>query len=268
MPHPAETFRKLHVAGDPLVMVNVWEAGTARMMQALGAKALATSSAAHAYALGRPDGGTVTRDEALTHAADIVAATDLPVQGDFENGFGDAPEDCAETVRLAAEAGLAGICIEDTVFPSGVPYDFDLAVDRMRAAASAARALPHDFMLTARADGIMIGHYDTDEAIQRLLAFQDVGVDCLYAPLPPSLADLARVCAAVDLPVNALAAGPFATATRDDFASAGAARISIGSALARVTQRAIHDAGRQMIEGDFSALSGALSGDLVDNLIK
>lgn len=267
MTHPAETFRSLHIAGNPLVMINVWDAGTARMMTALGAKALATSSAAHAYTLGRPDGGTVTRDEALTHAADIVAATDLPVQGDFENGFGDAPEDCAQTVRLAAEAGLAGICIEDTGFPTGAPYDFELAVEHMRAAASAARALPHDFMLTARADGIMIGAYDTHEAIRRLRAFQDAGVDCLYAPLPPTMQDLTQICAAVDLPVNALAAGPFATQTRADFAAAGIARISIGSAMARVTHQAIHAAGLQMLDGDFSALGGAMSGDLVDKLI-
>ena len=210
MPHIAETFRALHVAGDPTVMINVWDAGSAKMMQKLGAKALATSSAAHAYVLGRTDGGGVTRDEALSHAADIVAATELPVQGDFENGFGDSPDDCAQTVRLAAEVGLAGICIEDLSYPSFAPYDYDLAVERMRAAADAARGLGHDFVLTARADGVMVGAYNTDEAIRRLQGFEAAGVDCLYAPMVPSMAEVKRVCEAVTLPVNVLAAGKFA----------------------------------------------------------
>lgn len=267
MTHPAETFRALHVAGDPLVMVNVWDQGTARMMEKLGAKALATSSAAHAYTLGRTDGGTVTRDEALAHAQDIMVVTSLPVQGDFESGFGDAPEVCAETVRLAAEVGLAGICIEDTMFPSQAAYPFELAVERMAAAASAARALPHDFVLTARADGIMTGQYDTDEAIRRLQAFEAAGVDCLYAPLPPDMKALARICAAVGKPVNALAAGRFAGQSRADFGAAGVARISIGSALARVTHQAILNNGRMMIEGDFTGLSAAASGDMIDDML-
>ena len=269
MTHIAETFRALHVAGDPLVMVNVWDCGSARMMQSMGAKALATSSAAHAFTLGRGDGGTVTRDEALAHAQDIVSATNLPVQGDFENGFGDAPDDCAQTVRLAAEIGLAGICIEDTMFPDGTPYPFDLAVERMAAAAAAARSLPHDFMLTARADGIMIGHYDTDEAIRRLQAFEAAGVDCLYAPLPPDMAAQARICASVKAPVNALAAGPFAAQSRKAFGQAGVARISIGSALARVTHRALAEIGHGMInDGDFTGLQAAISGDIVDKMIR
>ena len=261
------TFRELHKAGDPLVMVNVWDAGTAKMMAALGAKALATSSAAYAYTLGRPDGGTVSRDESLAHAQDIVAATTLPVQGDFENGFGDDPETCAETVRMAAEVGLAGICIEDTAFPSGTPYEFELAVERMAAAASAAKSLAKDFVLTARADGIMIDHYDTDEAIRRLQAFEAVGVDCLYVPLPPNMSALARICQSVTAPVNVLAAGPFAQHTRAEFAAAGVARISIGSALARATHKVLHDAGLQMISGDFSALQNVMSGDDVDAML-
>lgn len=190
------TFRALHIKGDPLLMVNVWDGGSAKMMAAMGAKALATSSAAHAFTLGRPDGGTLTRDEALAHAQDIVSATPLPVQGDFENGFGDDPDTCAETVRMAAEIGLAGICIEDTALPDQTAYDFDLAVERIAAAAAAARGLGHDFVLTARADGILTGAYDTDEAIRRLLAFEAAGADCLYAPLPPDMAALARICAA------------------------------------------------------------------------
>ena len=136
-----ETFRALHVKGDPFILGNVWDAGSAKMMARMGAKALATSSAAHAFTLGRPDGGAVSRDEALAHAQDICAATPLPVQGDFENGFGDDPDTCAEMVRLSAETGLAGICIKDIQFPGGTSYDFDFAVERMKAAASAARAV-------------------------------------------------------------------------------------------------------------------------------
>lgn len=261
-------FRALHQPGDATLMVNVWDRGSARMMQAIGAKALATSSAAHAFTMGLPDGGTLSRDDALAHAADILSVTSLPVQGDFENGFGDAPDVCAETVRLSAEVGLAGICIEDTIFPSGAAYAFDDAVERIRAAASAARALNHDFVLTARADGIMTGQYDTDEAIRRLQAFDAAGADCLYAPLPPDMDALARIVAATRKPVNALVAGPFAAFSQSEFAAIGVARLSIGSALARVTHRAIHDCGQAMLTaGDFTGLKAAISGDRVDDLL-
>ncbi|TMV79561.1 isocitrate lyase/phosphoenolpyruvate mutase family protein, partial [Thioclava sp. BHET1] len=177
---PGADFRALHRPGQPFILVNVWDAGSARMMAALGAQALATSSAAQAFTLGRPDGGTITRDEALAHAEMLVAATPLPVSGDLENGFGAAPETCAETVRLAAEVGLAGISIEDTALPGDAPYEFDLAVERMRAAAAAARALPRDFMLIARADGVMLGHYGLEEALRRIRAFDAAGADGLY----------------------------------------------------------------------------------------
>ncbi|MCK0094690.1 isocitrate lyase/phosphoenolpyruvate mutase family protein [Yoonia sp. F2084L] len=269
MTHIAETFRALHVKGDPLLMINVWDRGSAKMMAAMGAKALATSSAAHAFTMGRPDGGTVTRDEALAHAAEIVSATPLPVQGDFENGFGDDPETCAETVRLAAEIGLAGICIEDTALPAQTAYDFDLAVERIAAASAAARALSHDFVLTARADGILTGAYDTDEAIRRLIAFENAGADCLYAPLPPDMAALARICDATTAPVNALLAGGFTKENHAAFAKIGVARLSLGSAVARVTHRAIHDAAQAMIgQGDFSNLGNGISGDVIDAMLQ
>ena len=125
------SFRDLHRKGDPFILANAWDAGSARMLTALGAPAIATSSAAHAFTLGRPDGGTVTRDEALAHAQALVAAVNLPVSGDFENGFGHAPEDCAETVRLSAEVGLAGISIEDAALPENRAYPFEEAVERI-----------------------------------------------------------------------------------------------------------------------------------------
>jgi len=171
----SEHFRSLHRPGDPFVMANAWDAGSAKMLAAMGAQAIATSSAAHAFTLGRADGGTLTRDEALAHAETLVAAVSVPVSGDFENGFGSAPDTCAETVRLASEVGLAGICIEDTDLPSDTPFTRDLAAERIRAAAAAARALPRDFVLVARADGLLTGKYDLDEAIARLRAFETAG---------------------------------------------------------------------------------------------
>lgn len=229
------------------------------MLAGLGAQAIGTSSAAHAFTLGRPDMGHVSRDEALAHAQDLVAAVQVPVSSDFENGFGDDPDTCAETVRLSYEAGLAGISIEDNALPAATPYDRAQAVERIKAAASAARALPGDFVLVARADGVMNGQYDLEEALARIIAYEAAGADCVYVPLPGTLADQARVCAATDLPVNALAAGPFTSITRDEFAKAGAARISLGSALARLVQRTIYDAGRAMFEsGEFKALGRAM----------
>lgn len=261
-------FRSLHRRGDPLILCNVWDIGSARVMAALGAKALATSSAAHAFTLGRPDLGQVTRDEALAHAQDIVAATPLPVQGDFENGFGESPETCAETVRLAADVGLAGICIEDTDLPSTDPYARELAVERIRAAAAAARALPADFVLTARADGIMHGSYGLQEAIARLQAFEAAGADCLYAPIPASLDDLAEIVRCVSAPVNVLAAGPYTVHPLSAYAEIGAARISLGSALARATHRVLLDTGSALLGGDFSPLGNTVSGGKVDALLK
>lgn len=261
-------FRALHRPGDPFILANAWDIGSARMLARMGAQAIGTSSAAHAFTLGRPDMGQVTRDEALAHAQDLVAAVSVPVSGDFENGFGDDPDSCAETVRLSAEIGLAGISIEDTALPAATPYEFELAVDRIRAAASAARALPGDFVLVARADGIMNGQYDIEQALARLRAFDDAGADCLYAPIPASFDDLARICAATDKPVNALAAGPYTKFSRADYARIGVARISLGSALARATQRVILDAGHAMFgDGDFTPLSVSVSGDEIDAML-
>ena len=262
------TFRDLHQPGNPFILANAWDAGSAKMLAGLGAQAIATSSAAHAFTLGRPDLGQVTRDEALAHAQDLIAAVDVPVSGDFENGFGDDPDTCAQTVRLAAEIGLAGISIEDIALPAATPYDFDLAVERIRAAAAAARALPNDFVLVARADGVMHGAYNIDEALRRLRAYEEAGADCLYVPMTASFDDLARVCAATKLPVNGLAAGPYAKVSRVEFANIGVARISLGAALARMTHRVIHDTAKAMFEqGDFNPLTRSISGDVVDDLL-
>lgn len=263
-----EDFHALHQSGC-FVIPNPWDAGSARIMAALGAKALATTSAGFAFTLGRPDMGHVTRDEALAHAEAIVAATPLPVSGDFENGFADAPDDVAETVRLAAEAGLSGCSVEDTMMVDGNPaYEFDLAVERVRAASAAAKALGRPFVFCARADGVMNGVYDTDEAIRRIQAFEAAGADLLYVPLPPDMASLKRVVESVSRPVNALAAGRFAKFSKDDFAAAGVRRISVGSAVARATHKVIVDALTAMLDnGDFSPLLAVTPGTEIDALL-
>ena len=264
---PGPAFRALHVPGDPFILANAWDAGSARMLAALGAQAIGTTSAGHAFTLGRPDMGHVTRDEALAHAEALVAATPLPVSGDFENGYGAAPETVADTIRLAAEAGLAGCSIEDTDLPGTGAYQRAFAVERVRAAAAAARALPRDFVFVARADGVMNGAYDMDEALARITAFAEAGADCVYVPLPPDMAALQAICRAVKVPVNALAAGPFAHVSRSEFAASGVARISLGAALARATHAVVRDAAKAMFDaGDFTSLGG-ISGDVVDAML-
>jgi len=263
-----QQFADLHQAGC-FVMPNPWDIGSAKVMAAKGAVALATSSAAHAFTIGKPDMGHVTRDEALLHAAEIVAATSLPVSGDLENGYGDSPEDVAETIYLAADVGLSGASIEDTTMRADAPsYEFELAVERVTAGAKAARDLGRPFMLTARADGVMIGAYDMDEAILRAQAFVAAGADVIYVPIPPSMEDLARLCATVDTPVNGLAAGPFLQHSMAEFAAAGVRRISLGSAIARATHRVLDDAlGAMLGAGDFTPIRHSISGDRIDKML-
>ena len=261
-------FHALHQSGC-FVIPNPWDMGSAKMMAASGAVALATSSSAFAFTLGRPDMGRVTREEALKHAEDIVRATPLPVSGDFENGFADAPDDVAETIRLAAEAGLSGCSIEDTQMIDGnPPYDFELALDRIKAAADAARSLPHPFMLCARADGVMNGVYDLEEGIRRIQAFEKAGADLVHIPVPPGPEELKRVIASVKAPVNALAAGPLTKLSAKEIAAIGARRISLGSMIARVTHAAIAEQmDAIMKDGDFTKLSAAASGSKIDAML-
>lgn len=261
-------FAALHQSGC-FVIPNPWDIGSARMMAAAGARALATSSAALAFTLGRPDMGRVTRDEALAHAEQLVRATPLPVSGDFENGFGDSPEEMAETIRLAADVGLSGCSIEDTQMVEGNPaYGFDLAVERIRAAADAASSLGRPFVLCARADGVMNGTYDINEAIRRIKAFAAAGADLLYVPIPGGPEELNRVVMATDKPVNALAAGALATLSVADLAALGVRRISTGSMIARLTHAAIADAMQAMLEhGNFSPFATAASGDRINAML-
>jgi len=264
-----QRFHDLHQSGC-FVIPNPWDMGSARLMAASGAVALATTSAGFAFTLGRPDMGRVSREEALKHAEDIVRATPLPVSGDFENGFADAPDEVAETIRLAAEVGLSGCSIEDTRMVEGNPaYDFGLAVERIRAAADAARSLGRPFILCARADGVMNGVYDLDEAIRRIQAFEKAGADLLYVPVPPGEAELRRVLASVSRPVNALAAGPLRQLTVPQFTAIGVRRISLGSMIARVTHAAIAGQMEAIVrDGSFARLSAAASGDRINAMLE
>ena len=266
----ARAFRELHNPGNPFVLPNAYDVGSAKMFAALGAQAVATTSAGFAFTLGQPDGAVVTRDQMLDHCEDVVRAINLPVSADLENGYAHDPDGVAECVELAAEVGLVGCTLEDTTMDSAQPsYDFDVAVERMRVAVETAEALPFDFTICARADGVMIGAYDVEEAIRRLQAFEEVGAHCVYCPMPPSMDDLAKICASVSVPVNALCAGRFTKFSQSDFGKIGVGRISIGSALSRVTHKLVNDIGDAMInKGDFSALALAMNGDQVDAMLK
>jgi 2-methylisocitrate lyase-like PEP mutase family enzyme len=231
----AAAFQTLHQRPGAFVIANPWDAGTARILAALGYAALATTSAGLAFALGRRDGDrAVTRDETLANAAAIAAATDLPVSADLENGFGDTPEIVAETIRLSAETRIVGASIEDSSGDRRSPiYEFALAVERIAAAAEAAGSLPFSFCLTARAENFQFGRPDLDDTIRRLQAFAAAGADVLYAPALPSLEAIRLVCASVPKPVNVVMGlgGPWYSV--DALADAGVKRISVGGALIR-----------------------------------
>ena len=261
------SFRNLHIPGKPFVLANAWDRGSAKLLAALGAKALATTSAGHAFCLGVKDMGDITLKQSLDHCSDLLAATSLPLSADLENGYGHSPQDVANTIIQAGNAGLAGCCIEDTKLPSADPYEFILAVERIEAAVDAKKSLPGDFVLAARADGMINAQYNCDEALRRLKAFEKAGADVLYAPLPPSMEELAKICKSVSAPVNVLAAGIFANYKLQDFANIGAARISLGSALSRVTHTAIVNSAKQIFEsGDFSSFTGTLGGKQIEGL--
>lgn len=239
------TFKALHDSGQTFLIPNPWDAGSARLLASLGFPALATTSAGYAFSKGKLDSAAcLSRDEILANAAEIVAATDLPVSADLEDGFGAAPETCAETVRLAAATGLVGGSIEDaTGDPANPIFDLALATDRIRAAAEAARNLP--FLLTARAENFLWGRPDLDDTIIRLQAFSAAGAHVLYAPGLPDLAAIRTLCAAVDKPVNVVMGLKGPVYTVDQLAEAGVRRISVGGSFARAAlgglMRAAHE---------------------------
>ncbi len=254
----AEALKALHEGPELFVIPNPFDAGTARMFAGMGFKAVATTSAGLAWGVGKID-GAATREESLANASLIVNAVDLPVSADLENGFGDRPEDAAETIRMAAEVGLVGGSIEDWSRDGERIYDFGLAVERVTAAAEAARALPFPFQFVARCENFIHGIADLDDTLKRLQAYEQAGADVLFAPGLPSLDAIRTVCRAVTKPVNAVmsfrGAGQFPL---KDLAAAGVRRVSTGGSTYRVAFGALQKAVEELREaGTFGYLDAA-----------
>jgi 2-methylisocitrate lyase-like PEP mutase family enzyme len=255
----AARFLDLHRPGNPLLLPNPWDQGSARLLASLGFQALATTSSGYAATLGRLD-GSVNRDEALAHAAAVVAATELPVSADLENCYADDPAGVARTVALAVEAGLAGCSLEDfTGGESGPIYDIGPATERVAAAAEAAHAGPVRLVLTARAENYLHGRPDLADTIARLQAYQAAGADVLYAPGLTSLADIRQVITAVDRPVNVLAVA--GAPSVGELAEAGVSRVSVGGAFAFAALGALVDAATELRDqGTYGYLAGTAAG--------
>jgi 2-methylisocitrate lyase-like PEP mutase family enzyme len=245
----AQVFRALH-EGEPFVIPNPWDAGSARMLAALGFEALATTSGGFAFTLGRLD-GEVTLDDVVTHVAGLTGATELPVSVDLENGYGAEPEAAARAIGRVAEAGAVGGSIEDWDPREQQLYDPGHATERIAAAVEAARRQPFPFTLTARAENHLRGNDDLDDTIARLQAFEAAGADVLYAPWLRTTGEISTVCDAVSRPVNVLAAPGLSFA---EIAEAGATRVSVGARLTWVALEAAAAAARQLLDGDLSAL--------------
>ncbi|HYR00041.1 MAG TPA: isocitrate lyase/phosphoenolpyruvate mutase family protein [Casimicrobiaceae bacterium] len=245
----AEKFRSLHARPGVFAIPNPWDAGSARMLAALGFEALATTSAGLAYSIGRPDGeGAITRDETLANARAIVEATSLPVSADLENGFGDDPAACADTIVRAAAVGLVGGSIEDATGRRDDPiYPFERSVERVRAAVRAARSLPFPFVLTARAENLLHGRPDLPDTIRRLVAFAEAGADVLYAPGLKTREEIAAVVRAVaPRPVNVVMGLSGPSFSLEALAELGVRRVSLGSSLARAAYGAFLRAAREI----------------------
>ncbi|MBO9154789.1 oxaloacetate decarboxylase [Chitinophaga sp. GCM10012297] len=248
----AEAFQSFHREAGIFVVPNPWDAGSAKMLETLGFKALATTSAGLAYSLGKPDGhASITREETLLNVQNIIAATNLPVSADLENGYGDDPEVCAETILLAAKAGLAGGSIEDaTGRPADPIYSFEHAVERVKAAAQAARSLPYPFTLTARAENLIYGRQDLKDTIKRLEAFADAGADVLFAPGLKTREEIEAVVKAVaPRPVNVIMGLSMAGGvgfSLEMLGEMGVKRVSVGSSLVRAAYGAFFRAAEEI----------------------
>lgn len=253
----AERFAALHTEGC-FVVPNPWDRGSAVLLSSLGFAALASSSAGHAYALGLPDGG-LGRERTLAHLRELVDASALPLTADLENGFGDSPEDCADSVRAAAALGVVGGSIEDASGRAEAPiYGFDESVARVRAAVRAARALPFPFVLTARAENLLWGRNDLDDTVRRLQAYAEAGADVLYAPGLKTAQEVERVVRAVaPRPVNVIMGLGAGALDRATLAQLGVRRISVGSSMARAAYNALLKAAREVQDpGRFDYANG------------
>ena len=244
----AETFRGLHHRDHAFIIPNPWDVGTARLLETLGFEALATTSAGFAFSIGRPD-GAVGREQMLAHAAEIAAATDLPVSADLENCYADNPDGAADTVLQAAKVGLAGCSIEDVSGRQGQePYELSLAAERVRAAAEAAHSMPFPFTLTARAENYIVGRPNLRDTIARLQAFQEAGADVLFAPGLKTREEVVAVVRSVDRPVNVIMGLQGVQLNLDELSEMGVKRISVGSALSRAALSTFYRAAREMKE--------------------
>ncbi len=264
-----EIFQALHLGEGLLVLPNPWDTGSAKMLAHLGFQALATTSAGLAFSLGRRDAeGAVGRDECLANARAIVEATPLPVAADLENGYGDTPEDCATTIRLAAEIGLVGGSIEDASGHPDTPiYPVELAAERIRAAVAAARALDFPFTLAARAENFLHGRADLDDTIRRLVAYAEAGADVLYAPGLRSRDEIKAVVQAVaPRPVNVLVGSPNLRLSLAELAELGVKRVSVGSNLARVAYGEFFLAAGELARGSLVAMGEAMPFDEINDL--
>lgn len=253
-------FKALHAGDKAFVVGNAWDAGSARILASAGFEALATTSAGYAFSVGKRDSyAALGRDEMLANAAAIVAATDLPVSADLEDGYGTLPETCAQTIEMAAAVGLVGGSIEDATGDPDQPiHAFDLAVERVRAAAETAKHLP--FVLTARAENFLWGRPDLEDTVERLKAYADAGAEVLFAPGLPDLATIARVCREVGKPVNVVMGLSGAAWSVADLSAAGVRRISVGGSFARSAYGALRRAAEEVLgEGTFSYRTDAIS---------
>lgn len=256
----ANRFRALHEQDHAFIIPNPWDVGTARLLALIGFEALASTSAGYAFSLGRRD-GAVGRDQMMLHLAELASATELPLSADLENGFGDDPRAVAQTIQRAAAAGIVGGSIEDATNRPGDPiYAKALAVERIRAAVAAARALPFAFTLTARAENYLHGRPDLGDTIARLQAYQEAGADVLYAPGLKTVQDIKAVVSSVDRPVNVLAGLQGMDLTLEALSKIGVKRVSIGGALARAALGTMLRAGREMHDhGSFAFTRDAVS---------
>jgi len=261
-----ERFLELHRQPGAFVMPNPWDAGSARILEGLGYQALATTSQGLAFTLGYRD-GHITREMTLAHCKAVVDAVDVPVSADLEQGFGDAPEVVAETIRLAAETGLSGGSIED--YSGSEIYDIDLAAERITAAVESKRALPYPFVLTARAENLIRGVEDLDDTIQRLRCYTECGADVVYAPGLPDIHAVKTVCSSVDKPVNVLVVGALTRHSVAELGQAGAARLSVGSLLTRHVLAHLVAAAEETVKaGTFDWTATIGRGEAIDGVMR
>ena len=251
-------FRALHDRTGAFIIPNPWDIGTARLLAHLGFEALATTSAGYAFSVGKQD-NTIGREEMLKHVSEIVSATDLPVSADLENGFGDDADTVAETIRMAANAGLAGASIEDMTSHHTI-YELEHAANRIRAASSIAKKLPFTFTLTARAENYLVGRTDLNDTIRRLQAYQEAGADVLYAPGLKSKEEIASLVQSVDRPINVVMGLQGVQLSVAELSEIGVKRISVGSALSRAALGAFMRAAQEMkSQGTFTFANEAIN---------